>query len=95
MHVRMRGMRYRAVGGIMTDETRNAASTDPFEGARWRKSRHSGAVGNCVEVAPLADGDIAVRHSRHPNGFTIVYTRAEMAAFMAGVKDGEFDDILG
>ncbi|MEV6233513.1 DUF397 domain-containing protein, partial [Saccharopolyspora shandongensis] len=32
--------------------------------AVWRKSRHSGAVGNCVELAPLVDGGIAVRNSR-------------------------------
>ena len=27
----------------------------------WRKSRASGA-GNCVELAPVADGVVAVRH---------------------------------
>lgn len=60
----------------------------------WRKSRRSGALGNCVEVAPLAGGSVAVRHSQRPDGPVLVYTRAEMAAFLSGAKDGEFDDLV-
>lgn len=78
----------------MTDEGRGKISADRFEGAVWRKSRHSGAIGNCVEIAPLDGGEIAMRNSRHPNGSALVYTQAEVAAFLAGVKDGEFDDII-
>lgn len=63
-------------------------------GAPWRRSRHSGASGNCVELAPLVSGEVAVRNSRFPHGPVLVYTRAEMAAFLAGAKDGEFDDVL-
>ena len=44
-------------------------------------------------MAALPDGGIAVRNSRHPSGPALVYTRAEISAFMAGVKDGEFDDL--
>jgi hypothetical protein len=61
---------------------------------RWTKSRHSNAEGNCVEVAVLAGGDVAVRNSRDPDGPALVYTPAEVAAFLAGVKDGEFDHLL-
>lgn len=60
----------------------------------WRKSVRSGAVGNCVEVAELAGDAIAMRNSRFPTGPALVYTRAEIAAFVAGAKDGEFDDFL-
>lgn len=61
---------------------------------RWRKSRHSGVNGDCVEVARLHSGDVAVRHSKSPDGPAIVYTRAEIRAFLAGVKDGEFDYLV-
>ena len=29
----------------------------------------------------------------HPDGPALVYTRAEVAAFLAGVRNGEFDDL--
>ncbi|HEY0812212.1 MAG TPA: DUF397 domain-containing protein [Pseudonocardia sp.] len=61
----------------------------------WRKSTASNPSGNCVELAELAGGDIAVRNSRHPTGPALVYTRAEIAAFIAGVRCGEFDDLAG
>ncbi|MEG3627743.1 DUF397 domain-containing protein [Streptomyces poriticola] len=60
---------------------------------RWTKSRHSNAEGNCVEVAPV-DGGIAMRNSRDPDGPALVYTPAEVAAFLAGARDGEFDHLL-
>lgn len=59
----------------------------------WRKSRASNPSGSCVEFARLPDGDIAVRNSRHPTGPALLYTREEVAAFLAGVKNGEFDDL--
>ncbi|MFF3332444.1 DUF397 domain-containing protein [Streptomyces sp. NPDC002888] len=62
--------------------------------ACWIKTRHSNAEGNCVEVAALTDGDIAMRNSRDPDGPALVYTPAEVAAFLAGVKDGEFDHLV-
>jgi hypothetical protein len=59
----------------------------------WRKSRASNASGECVEVASLPDGQVAVRNSRDPQGPALVYTRAEIAAFLDGAKAGEFDDL--
>ena len=60
----------------------------------WLKSRHSNPSGNCVEVACLPTGEIAVRNSRFPTGPVLLYTRAEIAAFLQGAKDGEFDYVL-
>lgn len=57
----------------------------------FRRSSHSGGEGNCVEAAPTPDGNVAVRHSKRPDNATIIYTRAEWAAFVAGVVDGEFN----
>lgn len=63
-----------------------------LSGATWRKSSLSGSVGQCVEVAGLGDGDgTAVRDSKDPKGPVLFFTPGEWAAFVAGVKAGEFD----
>lgn len=60
--------------------------------AAWRKStRSNGGGGNCVEVAMLPDGGWAVRDSKDPDGPILFFTPGETDAFVAGVKDGEFD----
>ncbi|WP_017563538.1 DUF397 domain-containing protein [Nocardiopsis deserti] len=60
----------------------------------WTKSSWSNPDGNCVEVATLPDGDIAVRNSRDPQGPALVYTPAEIEAFVRGAKTGDFDALL-
>lgn len=56
------------------------------------KSSLSFANGNCVEVAILAGGEIGVRNSRDPDGPILLFTSDEWRAFLAGVRNGEFDD---
>ncbi len=63
--------------------------------ATWRKSSHSNPIGECVELANLTNGEIAMRNSRHPGGPVLTFTRAEMAAFIQGAKEGEFDEMTG
>lgn len=60
---------------------------------RWRKSSFSNPSGNCVELADLVNGLVAVRNSRDPEGAVLVYTRPEIDAFLRGAKSGEFDDL--
>lgn len=68
---------------------------DSLGHVEWRKSSFSGGGGqgggNCVEIAHLADGRIAVRHSTHPEKGPVLFARAEMEAWLTDVKAGEFD----
>jgi Domain of unknown function (DUF397) len=69
-------------------ETQQAITPDTV----WMKSTHSGSTGgNCVELAHLYGGQVAIRNSRHPSGPALLFTAAEWDAFLAGAKDGEFD----
>jgi hypothetical protein len=59
--------------------------------AVWRRaSKCDNSSGNCVEVADLG-GATAVRDSKDTDGAVLVYTRAEWAAFLEGVRNREFD----
>lgn len=58
----------------------------------WKKSSFSTET-NCVEMAVLADGGIAIRNSNHPAQGMTTFTRAEINAFLLGAKAGEFDDM--
>ncbi len=75
-------------------ETFNGMPATDLTGASWRKSSISNSQGACVELARLAGGEFAVRNSRNPDGPALIYTRAEIAALIEGVKLGEFDDLL-
>ncbi|MEY9933709.1 hypothetical protein ABH926_008369 [Catenulispora sp. GP43] len=74
-----------------TPENGAAPHETLLTGAAWRKSSYSNNANNCVEVALLPNGGVGVRHSRRPDAEVIIYSRSEWAAFVAGVKDEEFD----
>lgn len=57
-----------------------------MENNEWVKSSKCASM-NCVEVK-VNPHLIEVRDSE---GDTVMYTRAEWLAFLAGVKNGEFD----
>lgn len=64
--------------------------------AVWRKSSYTGGLnggGDCVEMAALPDGQIAVRDSKCPDGAVVLLTRPEMAVWIKAVKHHEFDDL--
>lgn len=56
----------------------------------WRKASASGIMGGCVEIAQHRE--ILIRDSKDPEGPVLKYTEAEWAAFVDGVKKGEFDN---
>jgi predicted secreted Zn-dependent protease len=49
--------------------------------------------GSCIKVA--ASGDIVlIADSKEPDGPVLAYTPAEWREFLAGAKNGDFDDLL-
>ncbi|WP_432832284.1 DUF397 domain-containing protein [Dactylosporangium sp. CA-092794] len=56
----------------------------------WRKSSYCGNT-TCVEVAGLASSVVMVRDAKNPDGSRLSFGRDSWGAFMAGIKDGDFD----
>ncbi|MFD5111648.1 DUF397 domain-containing protein [Streptomyces sp. NPDC058391] len=72
----------------------NGVTASEIPGAAWMKSSASSADRNCVEMARLSGGDVAVRNSRFPAGPALVFSHSEMAAFLVGAKGAEFDQMI-
>jgi uncharacterized protein DUF397 len=47
-----------------------------------------------IQHKELSERVIVMRDSKHPEGPVLYFTEAEWEAFIEGVKDGEFDDLL-
>lgn len=75
----------------MTSSVRTEIPADSLRGSAWRKSSYSGAVGNCVELSHLDDGNVAVRNSRNPHGPALVWSRTGVSELVAAVRTGEVD----
>lgn len=76
----------------MTIEKSDPPAPHPGE-TKWRKSKFSGD-GSCVAFADRGEW-IAMRDTKSPDGGTLFLTRGEMAAWIAGIKAGEYDDLVG
>lgn len=64
-------------------------TVQPPSEASWRKARASSG-GNCVEITDTA-ADVWVRDSKDRHGPVLHFTRHEWTAFLAGVRNGEFE----
>jgi predicted secreted Zn-dependent protease len=70
--------------------SRGTFSTVKNNDAEWHKSSYSTNDGACVEVA-TSKGVRQVRQSKDPSGPVLDFTADEWTAFIAGVKNNEFD----
>jgi hypothetical protein len=68
------------------------ATTIPTTATRWRTSSFSDR-GNCVAVAELDDGRVAVRNTNRPDAGTLDFPPAAVRALIDGAKAGELDDL--
>ncbi|MEU9188523.1 DUF397 domain-containing protein [Streptomyces sp. NPDC048484] len=59
---------------------------------QWHKSSYSEQSGNCLELA-VVDGQVLLRESDDP-GVVVSTTPAKLAAFLAGARAGEFDELV-
>jgi hypothetical protein len=80
------------VGRVSPERT--ARDSLAMEGSplAWQKSTHSTGNGNCVEVAALPDDNLGIRDSKDKTGPMLRFSSSEWRAFVAGVKDGDFDN---
>jgi Domain of unknown function (DUF397) len=61
--------------------------------AFWHKSSFSNLNGSCVEIAPLRPDRIGIRDTKDNGaGPVLIFTRPEWSAFIAGAKEGQFDN---
>lgn len=68
----------------------NGVQASRLDVTAWRKSHYSNPSGNCVEMAELPAGSVAVRNSRFPDGPALIFTPAQWAAFIGGIRAGDF-----
>ncbi|CAM5296015.1 DUF397 domain-containing protein [Streptomyces xanthochromogenes] len=73
----------------------NGVRADEIANAVWVKATASDAYNDCVEIARLPQGEVALRNSRFPQGPALVFTSSELAAFLDGARKGEFDGMVG
>jgi hypothetical protein len=65
---------------------------DELANAHWRKAKASQVNTDCVEVANLDSGNVAMRDSKdYGLGPVMVFAPTEWLMFLNGAKSGEFD----
>jgi hypothetical protein len=73
------------------------AQYDAVVNGRYLKSTVSNASGGCLSFT-VADGLIGFQDDKLPpterKARTLIFTQPEMAAFIAGAKNGDFDHLL-
>jgi Domain of unknown function (DUF397) len=72
-------------------QAHNGMAASGLTCAAWVPDGHQGGG---PQLAALPGGSVALRDAQDPGGPALVYSHAEIEAFIAGAKDGEFDDLI-
>ncbi|MBD0734041.1 hypothetical protein BGM09_01020 [Streptomyces sp. CBMA29] len=69
-------------------------TVEGFDGVTWVKSSAStpGTLDDSVALAKLPDGDIALADTK--TGAALTFNPGELAAWIEGAKNGEFDHLI-
>lgn len=87
----MRGL---AALGRKTYYRRHGVSLVDVAQASWRKSTYSNLNGSCFEISRLSVDRIGVRDTKDQGtGPVLVFTGPEWSAFLAGAREGQFDNL--
>jgi hypothetical protein len=71
----------------------HGVSADEVSRAFWRKSTFSSMNGSCVEVGRVLPDGIGIRDTKdNGSGPILIFTDCEWNAFIAGAKEGQFDN---
>lgn len=63
-------------------------------GTPWRKSSFS-AINDCVAVRRLANGSIGIKNTNDDEATVLVISSEDMADWLARLKAGAFDHLVG
>lgn len=64
-----------------------------FSSLTWIKASASSDTGACVELAEAPAGWVAMRDSKNPQQQPLLFLSREIAAFLDGARNGEFDHL--
>ncbi|MFE7116105.1 DUF397 domain-containing protein [Streptomyces sp. NPDC057654] len=73
----------------MNDDHKAELYAFDLSAATWRKSSASGPQNNCVEIADLPGGAVAIRDSKDTSSEPLRFNASEWTAFRQGVISGE------
>ncbi len=80
--------------GRKTYYRRHGVTSADVSQAAWLKSTYSNLNGSCFELSRLTSDRIGVRDTKDTGtGPVLVFTGPEWSAFLAGAKEGQFDNL--
>lgn len=74
--------------------TANGVPASGLDVGEWAASRRGDGQSAAAELVTLPSGSIALRNARDPGGPALIFTYAEVEAFIEGAKGGEFDHLI-